>query len=118
MYEYNFEHGKRWKDTQLGAEFLGNIGEEYIARIPNVPRLSQKEADELIDAFNNLVKDNMFKKILQPHLKIIHNPDGVYDVYDTDLDKWLFSRSSADNVFAELSQYGFVNIEFIDEVYP
>lgn len=118
MFEYNFEHGQKWKDTQLGAEFLGSIGEEHIARIPNVPWLNQEEADELIDAFNNLVKDNMLKKILQPHLKIIHKPDGVYDVYNTDLDKWLFSRSSADNVFVELSKYQSVAIEFVDEVYP
>ncbi len=103
-----------------GLEFLGKIGEEYIACIPNVshPQLSQEEIDEWMNAFDNLVKTNVFKKIRQHHLKIIHKPDGVYDVYDTDLNKWLFSRSNADNVFAELSQYGFVNIEFIDEVYP
>lgn len=103
-----------------GLKFLGKIGDEYIACIPNVshPQLSQEEINEWMNAFDNLVKTNVFKKIRQHRLKIIHKPNGIYDVYDTDLDKWLFSRSSADNVFAELSQYGFVNIEFIDEVYP
>ena len=117
MEELNFDHAQKWKYTKLGAEFLGHFGEEYIAQIPNVPQLSQEEYDKLMDTFNNLVKDNMFKKILQPHLKIIHKPDGIYDVYNTDLNKWLFSFSSADNVFAELSKYGFINIECVDEVY-
>lgn len=48
-------------------------------------------------------------------LKIIHCKDGVYDVYDKTSDKWLFSHSSADNVFSRLVKYGPIQVEFIDE---
>lgn len=52
-------------------------------------------------------------------LRIIHKrKDDIYDVYDMLSGEWLFSRSSADNVFEELSKYQFVTIEFVDEVYP
>ena len=48
-------------------------------------------------------------------LRIIHCKDGMYDVYDKTYGKWLFSRMSADTVFSQLSKYGLVQIEFIDE---
>lgn len=50
-------------------------------------------------------------------LRIVHSKDGVYDVYDKISDKWLFSHSSADNVFSRLAKYGPIQVEFIDEVF-
>jgi hypothetical protein len=48
-------------------------------------------------------------------IRIIHRKDGVYDVYDRTSGKWLFSRTSADNVFSWLSWQQFVLIDFVDE---
>ena len=88
MDNLNFEHGKKWKDTDMGIRLHGDIGPEFVIR-PNGT------------------------------LRIIHKrKDDIYDVYDMPSGEWLFSRSSADNVFEELSKYQFVTIEFIDEVYP
>lgn len=39
----------------------------------------------------------------------------MYDVYNGMFGKWLFSRMNADTVFSQLSKYGLVQIEFIDE---
>ena len=105
MENLNFEHGKKWKYTDLGIRLHGSIGQEFV-----IPPLSPEDEAKVIEAFYDLY--------FQPNLKIIHKPDGIYDAYNTDLNKWLFSFSSADNVFVELSKYGFVHIEFIDEVYP
>lgn len=48
-------------------------------------------------------------------LSIIHRRDGMYDVYNGMLGQWLFSYSSADNVFSKLANYGPMQIEFVDE---
>lgn len=49
-------------------------------------------------------------------LRIVHCRDDMYDVYDRTSGKWLFSRTSADNVFSQLAKYGLVQIEFTDEI--
>ena len=48
-------------------------------------------------------------------IRIIHRKDGIYEIYDRTNRKWLFSRTSADNVFSWLSWQDFVLIDFIDE---
>lgn len=39
----------------------------------------------------------------------------MYDVYNGTFGQWLFSYSSADNVFSKLANYGPMQIEFVNE---
>lgn len=50
-------------------------------------------------------------------LRIIHSKDGMYDIYDKESGKWLFSRMCSDNVFEKLAKYDTVKVEFVDEVF-
>lgn len=47
--------------------------------------------------------------------RIILRRDGVYDVYEQASGKWMFSTSSADNVFARLSKMKGIISDFTDE---
>lgn len=47
-------------------------------------------------------------------MRIILRKSGIYDVYNQD-GGWLFSRTAADNVFAELARMPDIPIEFVDE---
>ena len=51
-------------------------------------------------------------------IQITHNKDNIYDVYDKNTGKWLFSTGAADNVFSRLSQMAAVRIEFEDKTLP
>lgn len=51
MEDLNFEHGKKWKDTKLGMELLGDNTHELI-RIPQEPPINK----ELLDALKEFVE--------------------------------------------------------------
>ncbi len=46
------------------------------------------------------------------NIKIIKTK--TYDIYDRNTGKWLFSRTSLENVLSELSEMPSVRIEFVD----
>lgn len=48
-------------------------------------------------------------------IKIIKRKD-IYDVYDENSGKWLFSRRSAYNVLTELSKFEPFHLIFVDEI--
>lgn len=48
-------------------------------------------------------------------VKVIHRKNDMYDCYDAASGKWLFSRRSPDNVFAQLSRMPCTGIKFEDD---
>lgn len=50
MENLNFELSKKWKDTKLGLEFLGNNDHELVY-IPDPPSQISKELKEALEQF-------------------------------------------------------------------
>lgn len=48
-------------------------------------------------------------------VKIVKSLDGVYDIFDAESQKWIFSQVSEYNVFAELAERKMTVRNFVDK---
>jgi hypothetical protein len=48
-------------------------------------------------------------------IRIIKRKSGIYDCFDEETCKWLFTRNSPDNVINEITKYSPCKIQFRDE---